>query len=228
MTSEEVLAQPDTTSQETVARQLPAAATFQRYTDKVVAATFLWAIPRWIRPNHVTLMRFLLIPVVLVLLSLHLRWWGLGVFLVAVCTDFIDGAMARTRDQITVLGTYIDPVADKLLIAAVLGWIGHRYLIVQIILAFIGLELILSAVGAGFLLRRGTARGANAFGKIKMIVQSVALLVFLVAGILELKTLKEIAVYLLWLALALAALSGSKQIYDLLAERGRRKPAPNK
>jgi hypothetical protein len=87
---------------------------FQHNVDRLIAAVFLWAFPRWVRPNHLTALRFILIPVVLVLLHLELRWWALAVFIVATCTDFIDGAMARTRGQITVLGTYADPVADKL------------------------------------------------------------------------------------------------------------------
>jgi CDP-diacylglycerol--glycerol-3-phosphate 3-phosphatidyltransferase len=191
----------------------------QRMTDSVVDKLFLWAFPTWVRPNHLTLLRFLLIPVVLVLLHLELRWWALGVFVAAICTDFIDGAMARNRDQITILGTYTDPVADKLLVAAVLAWIGYHYLVVQIVLVFIGLELVLSAIGARILLRTRTARSSNAFGKIKMAAQSVALLMFLIGGFLDYSSWKTVALYLLWLALALAFLSGTKQMYDLFTKK---------
>jgi CDP-diacylglycerol--glycerol-3-phosphate 3-phosphatidyltransferase len=184
----------------------------QRTTDRVVKAAFLWAFPDWVRPNHLTAFRFVLIPVILVLLGLGLRWWALGVFFVAICTDFIDGAIARTRGQITILGTYLDPVADKLLIGAVLAWIGHQYLVVQIILAFIVLELALTAVGARILLRTRTARASNAFGKSKMVVQSVALLLFLLGRVLDLQTWTNISLYLLWLALALAVASGVMQV----------------
>lgn len=217
-----MLTQADSKSSKAGARQLPEAAAFQRYTDRLVAATLLRLFPRWVRPNHLTFFRFLLTPVVLVLLQRDLRGWALGVFIAAACTDFIDGAMARTRDQITQLGTYIDPVADKLLIASVLAWVGYQYLVVQIILVFIVLELVLSAIGIGFMLRKGTARGANTLGKIKMVVQSIAILVFLISGILDLEALKSAAIYLLWLALALAVLSGGKQIFDFLAQRAER------
>jgi CDP-diacylglycerol---glycerol-3-phosphate 3-phosphatidyltransferase len=193
----------------------------QRFIDNLICKMFLWAFPTWVRPNHLTAARFVSIPVVLVLLRLNLDWWALGVFIVAISTDFVDGAMARTRDQITILGTYTDPVADKLLVAAVLAWIGYDYLVVQIILAFIVLELVLSAIGARILLRTRTARSSNAFGKTKMIVQSIALLMFLISGILDLETWVTVSVYLLWLALALAFLSGVKQIYDLFTrDRG--------
>ena len=183
--------------------------------DGFVDTAFLWAFPRWVRPNYLTALRFVLIPVILVLLYADHRWWALAVFVAASSTDFIDGAMARTRDQITLVGTYTDPVADKLLVAAVLAWIGYEYLVVQIFLVFIVLELILSAVGASILLRSGTARSSNLYGKTKMILQSVALLMFLISGILDLQTWKTVSLYLLWAALVLAVLSGSKQIYDL-------------
>jgi CDP-diacylglycerol--glycerol-3-phosphate 3-phosphatidyltransferase len=200
----------------------------QRFTDQIVERAFLWAFPAWVKPNHLTILRFLLIPVILVLLGLHFRWWALAVLIAAICTDFIDGAMARTRDRITILGTYLDPVADKLLIAAVLAWLGHSYLVVQIILAFIVLELILSAVGVQILVRTGVARSSNAFGKSKMVVQSVALFLFLLSGILDLKTWTEISLYLLWLALALAVVSGITQVSGVIEARrpaSRAKPA---
>ena len=193
----------------------------QRVTDRVVAALFLWAFPRWVRPNYLTVVRFLLIPVVLALLALHLEWWGLGVFIVATSTDFIDGAMARTRDQITVLGTYIDPIADKLLVAATLAYVGHGYLVVRIMLVFIFLELILTAIGASVMLRYRRARPANAYGKAKMVFQSVALYLFLLGGILGYNTWMKLGSYLLWPALGLAFLSGIRQIRGVLAAKKR-------
>jgi CDP-diacylglycerol--glycerol-3-phosphate 3-phosphatidyltransferase len=197
----------------------PVTPAVQRVTDRVVVTLFLWAFPRWIRPNYLTFLRFALIPVVLVLLGFEHRWWAFGVFVLAVSTDFIDGAMARTRCQITILGTYIDPVADKLLVGAVLAWLGYSYLVVEIILVFIVLELILSAVGARILLRTGSARSSNAFGKTKMAVQSVALFLFLIASIMDLKTVKTISLDMLWLALGLAFVSGVTQMQAVLRRR---------
>jgi CDP-diacylglycerol---glycerol-3-phosphate 3-phosphatidyltransferase len=205
----------------------PVTPAVQRVTDRIVSAAFLWAIPYWIRPNYLTFVRFALIPVTLVLLGLHHDWWAFGVFLVAVSTDFVDGAMARTRCQITILGTYIDPVADKLLVGAVLAWVGHGYLVVDIILAFIVLELILSAVGARILLRTGSARSSNAFGKSKMAVQSVALVLFLISSFLDLKTMKTVSLDLLWLALGLAFASGIGQMQGVLRRRQPRSDQPN-
>jgi len=187
--------------------------------DNLVLKAFAWALPTWLRPNHLTVLRLLLIPVILVLLYFEYRWWALGVFVVATSTDFLDGAMARQRRQISTFGVYVDPIADKLLVGAVLAWVGYRELVVKIFLAFIVLELVLTAVGASVLLRTGSSSPSNIFGKAKMIIQSLALFLFLIAGILDLSTLRAVSVYLLWLALALAAVSGGKQILDVLRRR---------
>ena len=189
---------------------------FQRSVDRVGKKTFLWAIPEWIRPNHVTVLRFVLTPVVLVTLHYDLRWLAFGLFVVAAATDFIDGAMARTRAQITKTGIIIDPIADKVLIASVLAYVGFQYLVVKIILAFAVAEIFLVGVGAAMSLR--TSRqpaAANIFGKSKMVLQSVALIAFLVARILSLDGLLHVSIYLLWAAVAFAVLSGVKQIRDV-------------
>ena len=187
---------------------------FQRFTDGLVSAVFLWMFPYSVRPNHLTVARFILIPVVIVLLALDLDWWALAVFVVATFTDFIDGAMARRRDQITMLGTYIDPMADKLLVAATLAFVAYEYGIVLawVTVGFIAVELIMTAVYTPILIRTRSARPANNFGKAKMIFQSIALYLFLLGGILELETWMSIGWYLLWPALALAVVSGTKQI----------------
>ena len=112
-----------------------------------------------------------------------------AVFIVATCTDFIDGAMARKRDQITVLGTYIDPMADKLLVAAVLAFVGHglprgR----RLMLVFIVLELVAHRGGrAASCSGRAAPARPTCTARSKMVFQSIALYVFLLGGILGLQ-----------------------------------------
>jgi CDP-diacylglycerol--glycerol-3-phosphate 3-phosphatidyltransferase len=199
----------------------------QRVLDKIVAKVILWAIPTWIRPNHVTVLRLLFIPAILLLLHFEHRGWALAVFCVAVATDPIDGTMARTRDQTSTFGTYVDPIADKLLVAAVLAWVGRGYLdgrpaiglVVPILLAFIVFELVVTAVGVPLLVKARASQASNVFGKAKMFFQSLALFLFLIAGMLQLDALTRASLYLLWVALALAVLSGAKQVYDALRKR---------
>jgi CDP-diacylglycerol---glycerol-3-phosphate 3-phosphatidyltransferase len=206
------------------ATQNAAAHTDARATDNLVDRALLWIFPRNVLPNHMTIARFILTPVVLVLLYFELNGWAFGVFVVAVCTDFIDGAMARTRNQISRIGMLIDPIADKLLIGAVLAWVGYSsetptatFVVIQVLLAFILLELIFTAVGVGVAKPGDRVKPANIFGKAKMVIQSIAVILFLIAGMFELDRVLTVSTYLLWLAILMAALSGAKHIRERLA-----------
>ena len=67
-------------------------------------------------------------------------------------------------------------------------------------------------MGVPLLVKARADQSSNLFGKAKMFTQSLALFLFLLAGILELQTLTNVSLYLLWLALALAMVSGAMQI----------------
>ncbi len=69
-------------------------------------------------PNLITILRILLIPVFINLLIYGYQGWALTVFLAASLTDSLDGLIARLANQRTRLGTYLDPLADKLLLTA--------------------------------------------------------------------------------------------------------------
>jgi cardiolipin synthase len=79
-------------------------------------------------PNLITILRFLLVPAV-VLAMLQSRWdWAFTGFVVAGISDGVDGFIARQFDQRTRLGAYLDPMADKILLVSVfvvLGIIGQ-------------------------------------------------------------------------------------------------------
>jgi CDP-alcohol phosphatidyltransferase len=67
--------------------------------------------------NQLTLLRMLLIPVLALLVLYEQMGWALTVFVVAAITDALDGVLARRTGQKTTLGAWLDPMADKLLIA---------------------------------------------------------------------------------------------------------------
>jgi cardiolipin synthase len=79
-------------------------------------------------PNIITIMRFVLVPAV-VLAMLQARWdWAFAGFLIAGISDGVDGFIARRFNQFSALGAYLDPMADKLLLVSVfvvLGFIGE-------------------------------------------------------------------------------------------------------
>ena len=70
----------------------------------------------WTLPNGLTLLRIFLVPLLVVFLLTEYTKVGLVIFLAASITDWFDGYLARTRHQVTTLGTLLDPIADKLLI----------------------------------------------------------------------------------------------------------------
>lgn len=76
--------------------------------------------------NKLTLLRVALIPVFLVVLYLgflYSEYVALAIFVVASVTDFVDGYLARSRNQVTDFGKFMDPLADKLLVMAALVWL---------------------------------------------------------------------------------------------------------
>jgi cardiolipin synthase (CMP-forming) len=75
-------------------------------------------------PNILTFGRVLIVPAVVACLfwpdEYALRWTALGLFILAAVTDFFDGYLARAWGQQSALGRMLDPIADKLLVSAVL------------------------------------------------------------------------------------------------------------
>ena len=128
--------------------------------------------------NNLTLARIAVVPVVVVLLYFPGRGTCLAAmlfFIVASLTDIVDGIVARRRNLVTTLGKFLDPLADKLLIASLLimltglGWVEAWMTVV-----IVGREIAvtgLRAVAADM----GVVIAADKFGKLKTIVQMVAL-----------------------------------------------------
>ena len=81
-------------------------------------------------PNYLTFLRLLLIPVVVVLFLLPTSWGKAAAtlaFALAGLTDYLDGYLARRLGQSTAFGAFIDPVADKITVAAALVVLIHDY-----------------------------------------------------------------------------------------------------
>lgn len=134
-------------------------------------------------PNKITLIRIILIPIMVFLYLATFIQYGkiiaLAVFILAACTDFLDGVIARKYGLVTNLGKFLDPIADKLLTASALLLVVCDMTIpapygVIIAIIILGRELIISAfrqVAA----TKNFIMAADKWGKVKTIFQDIAL-----------------------------------------------------
>ena len=175
--------------------------------DRFLKGNLLRLIPSWVKPNQLTMGRFLLAPLVLTALTDRLWGWGLGLFLLAGLTDVLDGSLARTRKQITMWGTVADPIADK----ALVGSVALLFVAEQIHPLFAGvlvlLELAIMA-GAYFRFRRRRAyTSANIFGKVKMGLQTLGVVLLLANQFIAIPYAIPLAIIIFGFALVLAVIS---------------------
>jgi CDP-diacylglycerol--glycerol-3-phosphate 3-phosphatidyltransferase len=135
--------------------------------------------------NSITIARILLIPVFLVLLLGGLpEPYGdiaaAAVFILAAATDKLDGYVARRSKQITTLGQFLDPLADKLLIAAALIALVSQGRIA----AWVATLIIVREVAVSVLRIVGVSQGvsipADKYGKLKTVLQIVYVVYVLV------------------------------------------------
>lgn len=134
-------------------------------------------------PNSLTFFRILLIPIFIVLFYLPVEWgyfWAAVVFTVAAVTDWLDGFLARQLKQSTPFGAFLDPVADKVMVAAALVLIVDDYssaLVTIPAMLMISREIIISALRewmAGIGERSRVA--VSWIGKWKTTIQMLALI----------------------------------------------------
>jgi len=140
-------------------------------------------------PTKITIVRILLIPAFVSFFFLcdyvpYNRLIAAGVFSVAAFTDWVDGFLARKLNQITDLGKFLDPIADKLLVMcallAILACQREDFQVTMAVMAMIILsrEFIVSAfriIAAG----KDIKLAADRLGKIKTVLQMAALLILI-------------------------------------------------
>ena len=177
----------------------------------------------WNLPNMLSLFRVILVPVILVFLTLrgqlgYVMGLNVGdciaavVFIIASITDAVDGYIARKRNIVTNLGKFIDPLADKILVIAVLTALVelHRFP-AWMVVVIISREFIVSGLRM-VAASEGVVIAASKGGKLKTVTQIVGiiLLLFNIPG----------AMAVMWLAVILTVWSGIEYIrnsMDLLS-----------
>ncbi|GAA0444997.1 CDP-diacylglycerol--glycerol-3-phosphate 3-phosphatidyltransferase [Lentibacillus halophilus] len=174
-------------------------------------------------PNKLTLSRIFLLPIFILLLSIPLDWgkWSIGdnalpvshliaalLFIIAAATDWVDGHYARKYNLITNMGKFLDPLADKLLVASALimlvdlglapGWI---------VIVIIGREFAVTGlrlVAAG----EGVVMAAGSMGKVKTATQMIAIAILLLHNFPFAFAGFPLGLIMLYAALVFTVLSG--------------------
>lgn len=129
-------------------------------------------------PNLLTFARVLMIPAVLVLLSRGAPrdcFWAACVYALAAITDFLDGWLARRRGLVSVLGKFLDPLADKLIVAGTLVWLVPMGRIpAWAVVLLISREITITALRS-IASTEGLVIAAGDGGKVKTALQMVAI-----------------------------------------------------
>lgn len=137
--------------------------------------------------NKLTILRILLVPIMVIIPFLNIQGEVLGIpitylivdviFIIASITDKLDGYIARSRNQITTFGKFLDPIADKIVVITamvMLVELGHLPAWIPIIVIF--REFIVSGYRLVAVQKSGNVIAANIWGKLKTVTQMIAII----------------------------------------------------
>ena len=162
-------------------------------------------------PTWITLSRLLGLPFILYLLNYPTtgnRWLCVGIFVVAAGTDWVDGYLARKLNQVTELGKFLDPLVDKLLVLGTfLALIELQLVPAWGVFIVLARELAIAGWRVNPKLTGNTGiSGANIWGKLKTVVQIIAIAVLIAPTSAQWDTASNV---LFWLAVAFSVISGA-------------------
>ncbi len=137
--------------------------------------------------NKLTILRIFLVPIMVIIPFFHIKGnlWGIpieyfiidAIFIIAALTDKLDGYIARSRNQITTFGKFLDPIADKIVVITAMIMLvefGHLPAWIPIIVVF--REFVVSGYRLIAVQKSGNVVAANFWGKLKTVTQMVAII----------------------------------------------------
>lgn len=131
-------------------------------------------------PNKLTIFRIILVPIMAIIpfFNFDIKWIVIDIiFILASITDKLDGYIARSKNQITTFGKFLDPIADKIVVIAAMIMLvefGHLPAWIPIIVIF--REFIVSGYRLVAVQKEGNVIAASIWGKMKTVTQMVAVI----------------------------------------------------
>lgn len=173
----------------------------------------------WNLPNILTMLRIVLVPFFVWFLladnSQHgvWRWAAVLAFAVAIYTDKLDGDIARSRDLVTNFGKIADPIADKLLIGSalvLLSWLGELpwWITILILVREWGITAL-----RFFVIRYGVMPASRG-GKLKTVIQTVAIFLYILPLNSFAPWLVSVAFLVMLAALAITVWTGVEYVVE--------------
>ena len=191
----------------------------------------------WNLPNALTLLRIVMVPFFIWAFLADgaaygpLRWVAVVLFVVAIYTDKLDGDIARARGLVTSFGKIADPIADKLLIGSALIMLSA----VCELWWWVTIVMLVREVGITvlrFVVIRYGVMAASKGGKLKTVMQTVAIFVFLLPVTPAIPWLSVVAYVIMLAALAVTVVTGVDYLVKawqlVRSGRGRAGTAPVK
>lgn len=138
-------------------------------------------------PNKLTIFKVILVPIMVIIpfLGVDGKLWGIPityliidfVFILASATDKLDGYIARSRNQVTAFGKFLDPLADKILVlAAMLMLVEMNKLPAWIPIIVLAREFLVSGYRLIAVEKGGEVIAASKWGKLKTVTQMIAII----------------------------------------------------
>lgn len=140
--------------------------------------------------NKLTIFRIVLVPIMAIIPYLNLQgdimglpltyFWMLVIFIIASITDKLDGYIARSRNQVTTFGKFLDPLADKILVlTALVLLVELRKIPAWIPVIVLAREFLVSGYRLVAVEKGGQVIAASIWGKLKTVTQMLAIIVIM-------------------------------------------------
>ncbi|HEX7728812.1 MAG TPA: CDP-alcohol phosphatidyltransferase family protein [Terracidiphilus sp.] len=161
-------------------------------------------------PNLLTLLRICAAPFLVSAILEHRYALGFWLFLATGVTDALDGLLARVLHQKTVLGQYLDPVADKLLLSTLFLVLMHEKLMpVRVTVLVFGRDVCILLVAAILYMASGRREfQPSVFGKLNTLAQITAVAVVMLHQLIQDRWVVFLRDFALWATMVLTVVSG--------------------